>query len=81
MSEELELFAEKAHDVWAKWMDHFLTRYCDMYNVIDETHIRIVIPTVDIKRWKRQVTLRYKDLTEEEKESDRKVAKEVFIDE
>jgi len=79
MSEDIEFFAEKAHDIWAMWMNHFLAKY--QASELPDGDYHVCIPRADYKRWRRQITLSYKRLSEKEKESDRKVAKEVFIDE
>lgn len=58
----LEKLAELEHLQWTEW-----TRY--MLNNLTEKNIR---------RWKRQLETSYKDLSEEEKQSDRRWARKVL---
>lgn len=57
-----EGMAERAHLTWQRWMAYMFTH-------LDEEHS---------ERWKRQASTAYKDLSEEEKESDRSIADEHF---
>ncbi len=58
----IEKLAELEHIQWAKWADHMLK------NMTEE----------NIKRWQRQVKTPYHELSEKEKDSDRKWALRVF---
>jgi len=58
LSELREKLAELEHEQWAHWTKYFLE------NLTDE----------NIGRWKQQINTKYKDLSEKEKESDRKWA-------
>lgn len=64
----VELLAEYAHTQWSGWMKYLFEK-C-------ETNINndVVIPQWAVQRWKRQIETNYKDLSESEKESDRKEA-------
>ena len=69
----LELIANVQHKIWAHWMLYVFT-YCG--------HTRddgsFVIKKECVSRWKRQIVQEYKDLMEQEKESDRKQARKVL---
>lgn len=58
-NELLEILAALEHDRWSRWMEYMLT------NMSPE----------NLERWKRQMITDYKDLSEKEKESDRKEAR------
>lgn len=62
MSELIERLAQLEHEQWAHW-----TRYM-LDNLTPE----------NIERWRRQIETPYHQLTEKEKESDRKWAKKVL---
>lgn len=53
-----EQIASEVHLTWQRWMAYMLTN-------LDDEHIA---------RWKRQANTAYKDLPEQEKESDRAIA-------
>lgn len=63
--ELLELFADLEHDSWSRWMIYLFSksRLCEDGSM--------VIPPDLVRRWKRQSSTQYDDLTEREKESDR----------
>lgn len=61
-NEVLELLASLEHEQWIHWTKYMLE------NLTDE----------NIKRWKRQIKTPYYKLSEEEKESDRKLARKVL---
>jgi hypothetical protein len=60
-----ESLAAYAHDAWAGWMIYLFAQ-SDLNP--DGT---VTIPAWAVERWARQVTTRYADLPESEKESDR----------
>jgi hypothetical protein len=67
----VELIATKVHDVWAGWMKYQFTRglylpYPKAWKMDGSAY----------RRWQRQMITPYSELPEEEKESDRKIAKE-----
>lgn len=75
----LERMAEVSHDIWADWM-----RY-----LFEVSRLRAdgscLIPADKVSRWKRQMDTQYTDLSEQEQDTDREVARKildwlVFID-
>ena len=62
MDKHLEELAALEHEQWAHWTKYMLE------NLTDE----------DIERWKKQIQTPYSELSEKEKESDRKWARKVF---
>ena len=58
----IEKLAELEHEQWSHWTKHFLS------NINPENK----------KRWKKQMTIKYHQLSEKEKESDRKWARKVL---
>ena len=71
----LEYDAEIAHNIWSHWMRDFLGKF-PTYEIDED--FTIVIPKEDMYRWRQLMNTSYEDLTEEEKESDREVAKLYF---
>jgi hypothetical protein len=68
----LEKLAELAHIQWSGWMEYLFSK-CTFNE--DGT---ATIPKWAVDRWKRQIATDYKDLPEEEKESDRNEARRVM---
>jgi len=64
-SELREQLAKYAHEAWSGWMIYLFEK--SELNEIGS----VTIPPVLVDRWKRQMTTRYDDLPESEKESDR----------
>lgn len=71
--ELLDEVAAKAHDIWARWMKYLFSK-CK-----EDAHGDMFIPDEFIVRWKRQLETTYEELPEEEKESDREIAKEYLV--
>ena len=71
---DLERLAELCHEQWSGWMEY-------MFSKCDGTALPgyRVIPEWAEKRWTRQLLTPYAELSEEEKDSDRKEAQR-FID-
>jgi hypothetical protein len=63
--ESREALAEYAHEAWSGWMKYLFSK-TTIYP--DGT---VSIPAWAVDRWKRQVRIAYKDLPEQEKDSDR----------
>ncbi|HDR3523998.1 TPA: hypothetical protein QCN93_004711 [Bacillus pacificus] len=57
-----------AHEQWSGWMEYLFSK-----SVKNEDGT-VIIPKWAVDRWERQVNTSYKDLSEEEKDSDRKEA-------
>ena len=68
----IEKMAEKVHDVWAHWMEYMFT--CCKFDMQGNCFI----PLEKVKRWKRQMKTKYKDLSESEKRSDRDIVKKFY---
>lgn len=67
-----EDLADLAHCQWTGWMEYLFEK--SMQNE-DGT---VTIPKWAVSRWKRQIITPYKDLPDEEKESDREEARRVL---
>lgn len=65
----VEALADVAHESWAGWMRYLFEKSTDNP---DGT---VTIPVDQVERWRRQVDTPYNELSEEEKESDRKEAR------
>lgn len=63
LSGYIEPFAAFMHDAWAKWTQHFFSN----------------LTAENISRWQIQAKTSYDDLSEEEKEKDRKFAREILV--
>lgn len=72
----VEALAEYAHEAWTGWMEHLFSK-CEFLPHVDGQDI-CIIPRWAVKRWQRQVATPYKELSEIEKESDRREAKEML---
>lgn len=55
------------HEVWANWMKHLIPKI-----------VNRKVENSDIERWGKQIITPFEDLSEEEKESDRKVVEKVL---
>ena len=70
IANNLESQAECAHEIWSHWTAYQFS-ICEK-----DKHGNIVIPKEKADRWERLSQTRYNDLTEQEKKSDRVIAKE-----
>lgn len=68
MSQKREQLAKYAHEAWSGWMEYVFSKAA----INDDG--TITLPKWAVDRWKRQVNSSYKELSEEEKESDRSEA-------
>lgn len=64
--EAMEDLADQEHDSWARWMEHLFKK---SKKNADGT---VIIPKDKVDRWERQMKTDYEDLSNKEKESDRK---------
>jgi len=73
----VEALADYAHDAWSGWMRYLFSK---CLGVLDHgaDACETVIPEWATKRWRRQMNTPYKDLPEEEKESDRVEARKIL---
>jgi|SRR5882762_5923462 len=71
MSEKelIEQLADKEHDGWSGWMAHLIGE-CEAVEGTDG-HSHLCIPKESLDRWERQIRTPYKELSEQEKQSDR----------
>ncbi len=67
--EFVEEAADLEHERWARWQ-HYLHSKCTV-----NKDGSLTIPAELVDRWKRQITTSYFDLSDSEKESDRKEAR------
>jgi len=63
-----EELADLEHQRWSRWQKYLHSKCKKLKNK------NLVIPSALVERWKRQIKTDYKDLTEKEKDSDRKEA-------
>lgn len=72
-----EKLAALMHEIWGEWWDYqFQKGYHKQ--IMGEWHNTFIIPDDLVKRWNRQKNTPYDDLSEEEKNGDRKVADKVL---
>lgn len=64
--EFVEQGADIEHDRWARWQKHMFSK-----GTVNKDG-SLTIPAGLVERWFRQIDTKYQDLSEEEKESDRK---------
>lgn len=67
-SDIIEVIADYEHDRWSRWQKHLFSK------CIINKDGSLTIPKEFVDRWTRQMNTDYIDLTEEEKDSDRKEA-------
>jgi len=70
----VEVVAEQCHQQWARWTEHLLSKTGPSLN----TETRWTINAEWIERWRRQINTSYADLSEDEKESDRREARKIL---
>jgi hypothetical protein len=68
----LEAVSEQCHKQWSGWTEHFLSKTKECCS----EHISMDVTWID--RWRKQIATPYADLTEEEKESDRREARKIL---
>jgi hypothetical protein len=67
-----EKLADLCHEQWCHWMRYLFSK-CESLPEISSL-AGILMPTWAVERWKRQMNAQYSELSEEEKDSDRKEA-------
>ena len=72
-----EKLADLAHKQWSGWMQYLFSKCSKVYGGRGLAQYT-AIPDTSVRRWKRQMTTDYKDLSEEEKESDRIEARKMI---
>jgi hypothetical protein len=71
----VEKLAKYLHDLWANWFKRqHKTEIDNEQSSGDDYHIA----EENLTRWLRQADTPYEDLSEEDKEKDRKIANEIF---
>lgn len=65
MNKTREELADYAHEAWSGWMKYMFKKSENTPNG------NVIMPKWAVDRWSRQMNTAYKDLSEEEKESDR----------
>lgn len=68
-----EKLAEYAHDAWAGWMKYLFEKS------VKNKDGSVTIPGELVKRWERQIATPYRELSENEKNSDRDEADKMMI--
>jgi len=69
MKDIMEKLADQEHEQWSNWMKYLFTKG------VENEDGTFTINAESVKRWKRQLETPYELLSEEEKESDRELAK------
>lgn len=76
IDEETKKFVEKGadleHDRWARWQQYMFSKMYEVKGIGGEPTGEMILPKEFVDRWFRQINTKYSDLSEEEKESDRK---------
>ena len=70
MKELIEQMSELEHEQWAHWTHYMLT-------LLLKDHPELNIDE-NVLKWSRQINVKYKDLSEKEKKSDREWARKSF---
>lgn len=69
-----ERLSELCHDQWSRWMEYLFSKCFAEVGQFDRKTGNLVVPKWAVERWQRQMKTSYVELSEEEKESDRKEA-------
>jgi hypothetical protein len=70
-----EKLAALCHEMWSGWMEWLFSEECGLQQNIGDYHIFYY----KVERWKRQMKTAYKDLPEDEKDSDRTEADKILV--
>ncbi len=78
MKDLVEVIAEECHRQWAGWTEHLLSKTTKRLgeHPSDDIH---VLDIAWVERWREQIDTPYADLSEEEKESDRREARKILL--
>lgn len=68
----IELLADFEHDRWSRWQKYLFSK------CIVNSDGTLTIPKGLVNRWTRQMNTNYKNLPEEEKNSDRREARRII---
>ena len=68
----IELLADFEHDRWSRWQKYLFSK------CIVNSDGTLTIPKEFVDRWTRQMNTNYKNLPEEEKNSDRREARRII---
>jgi len=68
----IELLADYEHDRWSRWQRHLFSK------CISNEDGSLIIPKEFVDRWSRQMNTDYNNLSDDEKESDRKEARNIL---
>ena len=74
----IEKLAEIQHEIWSDWMKYLFSKCRELFHA-GANDKSMGIPGELVRRWKKQMNIEYKDLSEEEKESDRRVVRNYYI--
>mgnify|MGYP006875536509 FL=1 len=75
MAQLIEIMADVEHDRWAKWHRYFISKCSVKQHEVggmDDRFVYLALPKDLSERWTRQCDTKYSDLSDEEKESDRR---------
>lgn len=74
-----EKLARYIHDEnWSGWMEYLFSKCTPLRGQYDKETGDLVIPKWAVDRWTKQMNTKYEDLSEKEKESDRKEADRIL---
>jgi hypothetical protein len=68
----IEKGADLEHDRWARWQKHMFSKMREVKMPGGQLTGEMILPKEFVDRWFRQVNTSYSELSEQEKESDRK---------
>ena len=74
-SDFVEKGADIEHDRWARWQKYMFSKMIEEEKFEEGSHFKTgnyILPKEFVDRWFRQIDTKYADLSEAEKESDRK---------
>ena len=70
-----EQIAALCHEQWSGWMEYLFSKAIDYKpGEVQAYEDGVIIPKCAVDRWRKQLKTPYEQLSEEEKESDRKEA-------